>query len=271
MTDTAKTKTDLLDTFGLSGQGMVCLFGGGGKTSLMFTMADALSQNGKTVLTTTTTKIFLPSQEQAARTLICESAETLIKKAGSLLPGSRHICAGQSHDPGTGKVTGFSKADIKRVQKTRLFDWIIVEADGAKQKPIKSSAPHEPVFPQSCSHLILVVGLDAVDAPLDGDHVHRPEIFAVNTGLSMGEPLTATAIADALAIEMEKAGQSCNAGTKQIFLNKADSKKDVQNGRKIAGRMIDRLHVDSVIIGALHHAPVIKQQLCPPPQQQGVT
>ncbi len=263
-------KKNLTHLFDLSGQGMVCLFGGGGKTSLMFTLASMLAHQGKTVLTTTTTNIFYPHTAQSSKTLICDSAENLINTSRPLLQTYPHICAGLSHDRDTGKLKGFSSQMLDTVQQARLFDWIIVEADGARRKPIKASAAHEPVFPQKCSHLVLVAGLDAVGTPLDDDHVHRADLFARNTGHLPGTPLTAQAIAHGLRIEMNKARRLCPADAAYIFLNKADTKKDGDAAKKITSHLYQDISLNCVIAGSLEPDPVIKHHFPLTKTKQGV-
>ncbi len=54
-------------------------------------------------------------------------------------------------------------------------DLLVVEADGSKLRPFKAPAEHEPVIPSSATHVCVVVGAGVLDAPLDEEHVHRPE------------------------------------------------------------------------------------------------
>ncbi len=270
MIATNTDKKNLTHLLSLSGQGMVCLFGGGGKTSLMFTLASMLVNQGKTVLTTTTTNIFYPHTEQSLKTLICDSAEDLINTSGPMLRTYPHICAGLSHDPDTGKLRGFPGQMLDTFQQARLFDWILVEADGAKRKPIKASAVHEPVFPNECTHLVLVTGLDAMDAPLDETCVHRADLFARNTGHLPGTPLTATAIAQALIVEMNKARRLCQADAAVIFLNKADTKKECDAAKEIASYLHQNISLNCVIAASLEPEPVIKHHFPMTKTKQGV-
>lgn len=255
---TQKSTPSLLNALKLSEQGMVCIFGGGGKTSLMFSMASLLAKRGSRVLTTTSTKIFYPTPEQSPKTLICGSAEELITTCRPLLKEFPHISAGTTHDRKTGKVKGFSPNALAAIQKAHVFDWIIVETDGAQRKPVKASADHEPVFPATGTHLVLVAGMDALGIPLDADHVHRPELFSKNTGHPMGSRLTVPVIANALGVEMKKARSLCQASFHHIFLNKADTYNDVENAKKMASVLVETVPTDGVLIGVLEPAPVLK-------------
>ncbi len=64
-------------------RGVVSLVGGGGKTSLMFGLAHQLIGAGKRVLTTTTTKIFVPTPEQSANVLVDADPEVILRQAAA--------------------------------------------------------------------------------------------------------------------------------------------------------------------------------------------
>jgi len=226
--------TRLIDKFQLPRKGLINIVGAGGKTSLMFCLAREISDSGKTVLTTTTTKIFLPKKDQSTCTVLADSFDELVKKSKAQLYKCDHFSAGSSHDPKTGKVSGFTPKIIDQLFKADLFDWIIVEADGARHKPIKATAFHEPVTSRMATHLILVTGLDAVGKILDSQNVHRPEIFSKNTGLSMGKVMDEKSIATSIAIEMEKASDRLQSSLNFVFLNKADTKERKNSGKKIS-------------------------------------
>ena len=110
--------TEFIDAFQLSGRGVICIYGGGGKTSLMFTLASFLTKTGNRVLTTTTTKIFFPETGQAPRTIICRSADDLIKSVRPLLENHPLICAAgydptplRTEHPGSDQVVVFGQRE----------------------------------------------------------------------------------------------------------------------------------------------------------------
>jgi len=181
-----------MDILQLSGKGIISLIGAGGKTSLMFQLAKEIIQSEKKVLTTTTTKIFMPKSYQSPDTLVEDNLDKLLKKVKSNLNKYSHFSAGSKYDKGSNKLKGFTPAVIHKLWQAKLFDWIIVEADGAKQKPIKASNQHEPVVPKDTTHLILVAGLDAVGKILDDKYVHRPKIFSENTGTIIDKIISAS-------------------------------------------------------------------------------
>ena len=126
---------------------------------------------------------------------------------------------------GGDKILGFSGKTVDQLWKSGRFDWIIVEADGAKRKPLKACNAAEPVIPNCTEHLILVAGLDALGHPLCEDHVHRALIFSQNSGLSLGTPLDTMHMARGLAVEMQKIDLVHPGALKYVVLNKADNRR----------------------------------------------
>ncbi|OGR22103.1 MAG: hypothetical protein A2277_00995 [Desulfobacterales bacterium RIFOXYA12_FULL_46_15] len=240
-------------------KGVISIIGGGGKTSLMFRLAKDLADLGKKVLTTTTTKIFFPEKELSFETIIAVSEENLIQK--SKLSRNLHFSAGSRHDPDSGKLEGFSPKTIDQLWQASLFDWIIVEADGSRQKPLKATASHEPVIPGSTTCLILVTGLDAVGVPLDETHVHRALLFSGNTGLPMGKTVGESSIALCLAMELKKAAAFCAAQDHIIFLNKADTQAGTASGIKIINFLKDINQDGRIIIASLKDVSCIKAEI----------
>jgi probable selenium-dependent hydroxylase accessory protein YqeC len=242
----------LIDTLQPGSKGVISLIGAGGKTSLMFQLAKELSKFKQRVLTTTTTKIFMPKTWQSPETIIENDINKLIQKAEINSDNFYHFSAGSKYDPLSKKIKGFSKNYINQLWQTKIFDWIIVEADGAKQKPIKASDVHEPVIPAETTHLILVTGLDSVGKALNDDNVHRSKIFSRNTELDMGEIIDEQAVAASITIEIKKARLLSSPEFNIVFLNKADTQ-----GRKISGQKITKLlktdkSIDTIITASLH-------------------
>ena len=249
----------LIDTLQLKTRGVISLIGAGGKTSLMFRLAKEVAGSGKNVLTTTTTKIFMPDPDQSPVTIIEESVDELIKKLKSYLNHYHHFSAGRERDAATGKLNGFSLDTINDLWQANLFDWIIVEADGAKRKSLKATGSHEPVVPRATSHLILVTGLDAVGKSLDDSHVHRADLFSNNTGLPLGGTIDEQSIAISTAIEMEKAGTLSHPNFSIVFLNKADTLSRIDSGRKIAELLQANQDISQIITVSLKDDTSVKE------------
>ena len=62
----------LSEALGLQRREMISLTGAGGKTTLMFRLAKELSLAGKKVITTTTTKILKPSNQESSHLFVSQ-------------------------------------------------------------------------------------------------------------------------------------------------------------------------------------------------------
>ncbi len=251
----------LIDTLQLKERGVISLIGAGGKTSLMFRLAKELADSGKNVLTTTTTKIFMPNPDESPVTIIEADVDVLIKKSKSYLAHYHHFSACSERDSTTGKLNGFALNTITKLWMAGIFDWIIVEADGAKRKPLKATDTHEPVVPSVSTHLIHITGLDAVGKSLDDKHVHRAGVFSDNTGLGLGKPIDEHAIATSIGIEVKKATALRQPTFNTIFLNKADTPDKIASGRKIAGLLQTNQNINQIITASLKDEISIKDSL----------
>lgn len=249
---------DVSFALNLNRPGVVSFIGGGGKTSLMFRLAGELAASGSRVLTTTTTNLFFPTPDQSPMTLVSGDETEILARATRHLAEFPHISAGSRRVPEHGKLKGFSAEQVDRMWGSGCFDWILVEADGAKRKPVKASAPHEPVIPFTTSCLIHVTGLDALGTRLDDEHVHRPAIFSANTGLAPGTPLDAAALARSARIEIQKAAAMADHPATVAWLNKADSREQVRAGQEIAGLIRAEQGAGRVVVASLVQADPVK-------------
>lgn len=157
---------------------VISLSGAGGKTTLMFRLARAISGP---VIVTTSTKVW---KEQTS----LADARFTLADLPSELPG-KVTWVSPSLNPQNGKILGCDAIDFAKL--CMYAEWrraaLIYEADGSAQRHIKAPAAHEPViFPRTtlCCYL---VGLDVLEKPITEEFVHRPEMFAEITGSASGE------------------------------------------------------------------------------------
>ena len=150
--------------FGLE-KGITALIGGGGKTSTMYFLAEELRKAGS-VIVCTSTHILCPLQYPYL-TFLSEC----------LLPGevvSTGTCDGQK----------LSSPQQSFVELTEFADYVLVEADGSRQLPLKAHASHEPVIPIGANKVLVLIGVDGLGKPIR-DAAHRPELFAKICGVSV--------------------------------------------------------------------------------------
>jgi len=235
--------------------------GAGGKTALMFRLARELSQEGGRVLTTTTTKIYIPRRTQSSIVMVSESAETIAKRAREVFKRSSHISAGSAVLHLKNKLKGLKPETIDALWQSGVFRWIIVEADGAAGRPLKVPALHEPVIPQSTRWLIGVVGLNAVGKPLTDKWAFRPQLISKISGLAIGAAITEKTIA---AVLMDNNGimkDSPGAAMRFAFLNQADSQERLVIAKRIAGVLDchEKTGLTRVLIGQTLYEPYVKK------------
>jgi len=241
--------------------GVISLVGAGGKTTLMFRLARELSGQGAAVLTTTTTKIYMPTRKQSSAVIVADSVKAFLKQARMVLKHHRHICAGSRTLHFQNKLKGFPPYVIDDIWQSGIFRWIIVEADGAAGRPVKAPGTHEPVIPKCAKWVVGIVGLEAVGKPLSARWVFRPQLVSQITGLAEGAMLTESAIVD---LFMDKNGilKDAPAGAIRLaFLNQADSQDRLESGRKIAQTLVrqQKSRFARVLIGQMLYEPAVKQ------------
>ncbi|SPF34175.1 conserved hypothetical protein [Syntrophobacter sp. SbD1] len=243
----------LCDALQIRGGGVVSLAGAGGKTTLMFQLARELASDGHSVLTTTTTKIFKPAPDQSPMVVLAENLPILLEKFGASVPGGLHVTAVCGELAAQGKLIGYPPQLIDTVQKTGLFRWILVEADGARGRPLKVPAAHEPVVPASSGWVIAMVGLDVIGKPLDDQHVFRSQDYSRITGLAAGTPVTAESVVRAVLSPGGILKGFPPEAKRILFLNKAESRGRRAAGREIARSLLERSSggIDRIIVGSL--------------------
>lgn len=132
---------------------VISIVGGGGKTTLMYTLANCYAGKGMRVLVTTTTHIRRPLKYPVAEDR--EELEQLLKRYPIVVAGA---------DAPEKKLKMPECMDISDYMA--LADVILIEADGAKCLPCKIPSEKEPVIPKECDIVIGVMGMDTVGQPL---------------------------------------------------------------------------------------------------------
>ncbi|MBI2911110.1 MAG: putative selenium-dependent hydroxylase accessory protein YqeC, partial [Chloroflexi bacterium] len=208
-------------------------------------------------LVTTTTKIYPPLPDQVDWAIADEDDDLRLTHVSGML--RRHAVVAALSGPGPeGKMNGVSPAWVERAATEAGADCVLVEADGAARRPIKAPARHEPVIPICATVVVAVIGLDALGAPLDAEHAHRPDRIAALTGLVPGEPLTAEAIA-LLATHPEGLAKGAPSGARlEYVLNKVDGPQEVSRARVLALALC-RAGAPRVVLARAEHADPVQE------------
>lgn len=236
---------------------VISLVGAGGKTTLMFSLAKWMAACGMKVVSTTTTKIFMPESTETCAVALDDSTARLICRAEELLSRHRHITLGAGCLTDQNKMKGLSTESVAALRRSGIADWIIVEADGAARRPLKAPAPHEPVIPADTMYLVAVAGLVAIGQTIDDRHVFRSDRFAALTGLSPGAPVTASSVASVLLHDNGIMKGAPAKACKIVFLNEAEQIGLRRAGAEVAAllRLTGGGRLHGVFIGSASQSP----------------
>lgn len=230
---------------------MICLTGAGGKTSVMFRLAQELSSRGMRVLATTTTAIYYPERNQYDQILISEE-ESLDLFDNRCNFGITVLGRSLSSE---GKLLGVNPKFLDTVFLKGIFDYVIIEGDGAKSRAIKAPAGHEPVIPSNTGKLLGIVGLDSIGLKVCQEFVHRPELLSKITGCKEGDIID-TDIISRLIIHEEGLFKAAPAiSERYLVLNKADGEAEKEAAFDIAKKLSDnRCKLAGIVISSIRNS-----------------
>ena len=206
------------------GRGVTAIIGGGGKTTLMETLAGELSKKGKVIITTTT-HICRPKQYET----LLDADEAAVSAA---LERSGIVCVASQEESGKLCAPRLSMGTL-----AQLADFVLVEADGAKRLPLKAHASHEPVIPPCAQRVVAVVGIDGIGKPI-GAACHRSARYA-QLALADEEALVTPEIAARVL--------NAEGGFDRVYINKVESAADYEAAQAMANEFSC-----PVIAGSLH-------------------
>jgi molybdenum cofactor cytidylyltransferase len=220
---------------------VVALVGGGGKTSTLFRLADEIAGLGKRAVTTTTTRIFAGQIEQSPAHLVVEEGRIDWARLDGILAahGQCLLVTSTAGPKAVGVEPGIVDELARRAAEFGIGA-ILVEADGSRNLPLKAPAAYEPVIPDATTLLVPIVGLDALGAPVDADHVHRPELIQALLGVDASTRVTPQMAARLLLDPQGGAKRKPTRARMIPLLNKAETPIRLASGRLIARLLTER-------------------------------
>lgn len=154
---------------------IIAVVGSGGKTTLIKKLAHQFRSEGKTVLITTSTHMFIEED-----TLLTDDASAIIRA----LKEKGYAMAGI---PEGIKIKALSARTFEEV--SGCTDVVLLEADGSKHMPLKYPNATEPVLPEETDKIIVVWGPHGLGYPLR-EVCHRPQLAASCLGVSEDTVMT---------------------------------------------------------------------------------
>lgn len=167
------------DYFEIKEKDIITLTGGGGKTTLMFKLAEELSEVGR-VLVTTTTKIYTPEKNQY-KDFIIHNKKIINgsnKKNITILASEIDIISK--------KILGITDDLLEKYIKD--FDYILIEGDGSRSKPLKVWNREEPIISKFSKKIIGITNIKAIGESIK-NIMHRYEISNYNEDILVDEKL----------------------------------------------------------------------------------
>jgi molybdenum cofactor cytidylyltransferase len=233
---------------------VIAFVGGGGKTTAMFRLADELVSQGQRVITTTTTRIFAAQIKLAPHHLIFplarEGQEGFLSRVLAELSGHPHLLViGETNEEG--KAFGVTPELVDELIAMDRVDAVIYEADGSRMRPFKAPALHEPVLASRTTLLVPVLGIGALGATLDDNHVHRPQLVAQVTGAHVGDPVTAEMIARVITHPEGGLKDKPSEARAIVLINAVENDQQLGYARGLVGRILETKEIEAVAIGAV--------------------
>ena len=245
----------LIEALGVSGDDVVALVGGGGKTSAMFRLAREIVDKGGSVITTTTTRIF--AAQIALAPSHVPAADATRERVAAALAEHRHTLVVGATNPRDGKADGISLELFTSLRRWFPGVAIVNEADGSRMRAFKAPAAHEPVIPAETTLVVPVVGADILGKTLDAESVHRPELVSALSGASLGSTITPEVVARVLA-HRDGGLKAVPGGARVVVvINKVETLADRGPAYETAERLLRAGTIELVVFAALRTEPPV--------------
>ena len=203
-------KNSLSDLIDIKIGDIISVVGSGGKTTFIYNLAKEI-KNEK-VLISTTTKMLYPEENQVDYFFcLSEDNEISIKEGRTFITGEK---------VSKNKISG----DLSLIKKyMSRFDYVLLECDGSKTKPLKGWNSTEPVILNETTKTIGIIPLHIVGEKITEKNIHRIEIFNDVFKTKVGDEITLNVILE--IITNPKGIFKGAVGEKILFLNRINDDK----------------------------------------------
>ena len=236
--------TGLLVPLGIGRGDVVAAVGAGGKTTLVYALAEEARRPGWRVIVTTTTHMGMLPEAITGPVLV--EAEGLVDAALDEALRTHRRATVLGRRVREDKLEGLAPERVDAL--ARRADLVLIEADGARGRSLKAPAPHEPVVPASASVMVVLAALDVLGTTVAGERVHRPEIVGRLTGLGPGDAVTEDTLAACLAHPEGYRARFRPGLRAVVFLNQVEDDARAAAARRIAERLCPPY--DAVVAGS---------------------
>ncbi|MEW6426016.1 MAG: selenium cofactor biosynthesis protein YqeC [Bacillota bacterium] len=228
-----KLELTLRAALGLADRELAAFTGGGGKTAALRRLGLELAEAGRTVVAATTTKVYREQFAGLGEVVVSGDYRACLAGLRRALASGRVAAAGREI-AWDGKLVGLPAEWVDEFWRTKIADYLLVEADGSRGRSLKAPAEHEPVVPGAATLVVPVVGLDVLGRPLTAEFVHRPEIVARIAKAVPGSPVT-PAVAGKVIVHPAGLSKGVPPGARVVpLINKVDGPAEQPAARQLA-------------------------------------
>ena len=200
----------------------ITVVGSGGKTTTIEHLARNWACGGNSVLVATTTKMAHPSYHSYPfdRFYIVDNPDfdqgpeplsNSVVLYGTDLPQSKKI----------GKVD-----DMKLKNVASRFDYVLIEGDGCRNRPLAYHGMHEPVIPPWTDAVIAVMGLQALGKRLDKQILYNYDMYIKD--YRDDHQMVSCALYHTLMHAPQGVLKHTESFIRVLFLNQSDTTDDLQ-------------------------------------------
>jgi len=233
----------------------LAITGSGGKTTAMFQLARELSPP---VILTSTTHLGAWQIPLADHHYVATSSYEL---SNLKFEGVTLITGPIIENNRTESINQELLYWLRANSKVNNFS-LVIEADGARQKPIKAPRIHEPPIPSFVDSVIVITSLSALGKPLSEENVYFPDLFSKLSHLQLGQKITSESIARVLSHPLGGQKNIPKSADRIAILNQCDTLELQAKAHNMVPSLLSNFN--SVIITSLiekyifaSHEPIV--------------
>lgn len=209
---------NILDLLNIKKGDVISITGCGGKTTLMNSLARKLRESGR-VLITTSTKIRRPKEDEAD--YIYDSFSEYKKSYEKNM-----ITAIGEKIPEKNKLSAIAEEDLLKIKDD--FDYILIEADGCRNMPLKMWKNYEPVIYNMSSKTISVFSAKTIDRKISSEFIYNFHEFKKVIDRDVVDKFVFEKL-----IKYEPGPFTNSRGEKFVFFNQVENREEEIRTREI--------------------------------------
>ena len=235
---------------------IVTAVGSNGKTTFCLNLCKELKLKKKTVFLTTTVKILpinkkygfvditIPNIEKERDVFSEIEITSFLLNLEKNLNNSNNVYVLGIYDSKIGKITSLSPKILEDI--SGKCDYMIIEGDGSKMKPLKGWNKTEPVYAKNTTKSVGILPINIIGDKINDVNIHRMEEFLEISGGQKNEILTLNHLYNVI---IHKNGLfQYSLGEKILILNCAERYEDKENALNLAKMIKSNINFKDVRI-----------------------